>query len=299
MPEAFRALAKEMDVELAERNSLVVDHHCYDVSSDERHSTILAGKFATDEHIISAKVREGGPILYKGIAHSLGNSPLIQPILAASRTSYSYDTSEEFEAVEDPWIAGPQTWLVSAVQARNNARVGISGSVEMFSNDFMAATIGNPGSIPTRSGNRAFVQELTEWIFHEKGVIRASKLDHRLLHEPNNGTLPSTYRVGNEVEISVRLQQYGNDRWQAFDASDVQLELIMLDPYIRTTLSHKTKHEDYMTYSTSITLPDHYGVFHFKVNYKRPGLSYVEERSQVTIRHFRHNEVRPSAPISY
>lgn len=86
------------------------------------------------------------------------------------------------------------------------------------------------------------------------------------------------------------ISQYENNLWIPYVASDIQLELIMLDPYIRITLKETSRMSNSSVYSATFSLPDHYGIFHFKINYKRPGLSYIEERSTVTIRHYRHDE---------
>jgi len=72
----------------------------------------------------------------------------------------------------------------------------------------------------------------------------------------------------------------------------VQLELIMLDPYIRKTLDQVPLDEESTvgTFTTTLQLPDQYGVFKFTVNYKRHGLSYVESVTTVGIHPFRHDQ---------
>lgn len=64
----------------------------------------------------------------------------------------------------------------------------------------------------------------------------------------------------------------------------------MLDPYIRTTLKQVPSSSSFGRFQANIRLPDVYGVFTLKVNYKRPGLSYVLAEDQVSIRPLRHNE---------
>lgn len=44
------------------------------------------------------------------------------------------------------------------------------------------------------------------------------------------------------------------------------------------------------TYGTSFRLPDQHGIFNFMVNYKRPFLTYIEEKKTVTVRHIAHDE---------
>jgi oligosaccharyltransferase complex subunit beta len=64
----------------------------------------------------------------------------------------------------------------------------------------------------------------------------------------------------------------------------------MLSPFQRLPLSPTAASPNSTTYSTTFTTPDQHGIFAFKVNYKRPFLTNVEEKRQVTVRHFAHDE---------
>ena len=72
----------------------------------------------------------------------------------------------------------------------------------------------------------------------------------------------------------------------------------MLDPYYRVPLVPTSTKGDSRIYSTSFTLPDQHGVFAFKVNYKRPFITYIDEKYSVTVRHFAHDEYTRSWAIS-
>ena len=121
-----------------------------------------------------------------------------------------------------------------------------------------------------------------------------------------------------DQEVSVQIELFKNGQWQPFQAQDIQLEFQMLDPYVRTMLTPSPSGK----FMTVIKAPDSYGVFQFKINYKRMGLTYLSSaevvrgrrdllqflvlfifwntyiyiytylvgRGQVTIRPFRHNE---------
>ncbi|BFZ53118.1 oligosaccharyl transferase glycoprotein complex, beta subunit [Savitreella phatthalungensis] len=286
----LKAFARELDIDVAERDSIMVDHFNYDTKTDVdgQHTSILAKRFSANPSVLSKEVINGPPVLFRGVGHVLGHSPMLVPILTSASTAYSYDTQEEKDAAEDPWVAGVQAFLVSGLQARNNARVVVAGSVELFSDAaFDASTSAG------KTGNRAFARDVAQWCFQERGVIRATDLRHSLANQSASDILPTTYRVKNDVAFGISLSQWSGSAWTPYLADDVQLELIMLDPYIRKTFDRPTGKDvtaESARYETVLTLPDHYGVFHFKVNYKRPGLSYIEERSQVTIRHYRHDE---------
>ena len=72
----------------------------------------------------------------------------------------------------------------------------------------------------------------------------------------------------------------------------------MLDPYYRVPLLPASTSSNYTTYTTSFKIPDQHGVFAFRVNYKRPYLTYVDEKYSVTVRHFAHDEYTRSWDIS-
>jgi oligosaccharyltransferase complex subunit beta len=73
----------------------------------------------------------------------------------------------------------------------------------------------------------------------------------------------------------------------------------MLNPYHRISLTPSTRPG---TNSTSFTatfrIPDQHGIFNFRVNYKRPFLTYIDEKDTVTVRHFAHDEWPRSWAIS-
>lgn len=56
--------------------------------------------------------------------------------------------------------------------------------------------------------------------------------------------------------------------------------------------------KDSATYSVNFTLPDQHGIFAFRTNYKRPYVTYIDEKVQVTLRHFAHDEWTRSYAIS-
>lgn len=70
----------------------------------------------------------------------------------------------------------------------------------------------------------------------------------------------------------------------------------MLDPYIRHTMNHTSGH-----YSCLFKLPDVYGVFTFKMLYKRHGYTFIETSEIVQVRPFRHDDYPrfPSAAWPY
>jgi oligosaccharyltransferase complex subunit beta len=66
----------------------------------------------------------------------------------------------------------------------------------------------------------------------------------------------------------------------------------MLSPFHRLQLLPDVAQStpDAAAYSASFRLPDQHGIFNFKVNYKRPFFSNVEEKNTVSVRHMAHDE---------
>ncbi|VDK75871.1 unnamed protein product [Cylicostephanus goldi] len=60
-------------------------------------------------------------------------------VLRGTHTTYSFDPKSPVD--EYPAAIGQQVVLVGAVQARNNARVVFTGSLEMFSDEYLSADV--------------------------------------------------------------------------------------------------------------------------------------------------------------
>lgn len=65
------------------------------------------------------------------------------------------------------------------------------------------------------------------------------------------------------------------------------LEFTMLDPYYRVPLEKKIGSS---LYSTTFKAPDTYGVYQFKINYHRPGYTFLDIATKVPVRPPKHNE---------
>jgi oligosaccharyltransferase complex subunit beta len=93
----------------------------------------------------------------------------------------------------------------------------------------------------------------------------------------------------------VVIEEYVTDKWVPFITEELQLEMIMLDPYIRVNL----KHEKDGKYSSKFQLPDVYGVFKFKVEFHKTGYSSIIYSNKTPIRQLRLNEYERYIPSAY
>jgi len=239
---------------------------------DGNHQVIFTNKFTHSKVVLDDKIKK--PILFKGLGMSFDeNSKLLIPILRGSKTSYSYKHS----AITDtPHTLGKKTILVAGLQCRNSARITFVGSLEMLSNNYFSKS---------SYDNKLFAEELTKWNFKERGILRRRDIKH---HKVNSTTeeMQSIYRIKDEIYYSVIFEEFRDDKWVPYISDDIQVELVMLDPYIRVNL----KHEKNGKHSVIFQIPDVYGVFKFRVEYTKMGYSSIIYSDKMPIRPLRLNE---------
>lgn len=284
--ETLRNFALECGVELDEKGTKVFDHFNYAVLGEPDHSLIAATNIINSTIITGKEIK--APVLFRGIAQTVEHgAELVSIALSASETAYSADAKKGVVSEPPALVVGTSAALVTVLQARNNARVTISGSIDMFSNDlFNAAVVVGPEAkqVAAKSGNQDFCIGVARWTFQDRGVLRAENLRHR--YQEDKGGQPTLYRVNDDVEFLVDISEYDGGKWLPYKADDVQVEFVMLNPYVRLPLKHDGKG----TYSVQFKVPDVYGVFKYVVDYKRLGYSTVLLTHQVPVRPFKHNE---------
>ncbi|KAL3468603.1 Dolichyl-diphosphooligosaccharide--protein glycosyltransferase subunit WBP1 [Aspergillus heterothallicus] len=305
-PSAVSSLLLEFDLHLpADRSSVAVDHFNYDtLSASEKHDVLVLerpGKLRPDTKAFFGG--EGVLAIPSASPHTLGDTSLLAPILRAPATAYSYNPKEDAGSVEDVFATGSQLALVSAMQARNSARFALLGSVESLQDKWFSATVKAPGGKEVKTVNQEFAKQLTAWTFKETGVLKVSKIEHHLAKDDITveDLNPTIYRVKNETVFSIEISEYAYDKYVPFEipANDaLQLEFTMLSPFHRLNLTPTKQTENSTIFSTQFTVPDQHGIFSFRVNYKRPFLTNIEEKHEVTVRHYAHNEYPRSWKIS-
>ncbi|EFJ53013.1 hypothetical protein VOLCADRAFT_72245 [Volvox carteri f. nagariensis] len=287
--EALRNLAAEFGVDVDDRGSKVFDHFNHaTLDGQEDHTLIAAGD------LVDAPVMVGGPykepVLFRGVASTIpGDSELATVVLGAPSTAYSFVKS----GVQEPptLMVGSAISLVTAVQARNNARMVVAGSLDMFTDKFFDALVTVNGA-SSHTANWAFTVTLARWAFQDRGVLVASNLRHHLLGSDEQ---PWGYRVNDDVEFLVDVVEVEGGVSKPYVADDIQLEFIMLNPYIRQPLQHDGKG----TFSLRFKVPDVYGVFKYFVDYSHRGYSYIKLTHQVPVRPFKHNEYERFLTCAY
>jgi oligosaccharyltransferase complex subunit beta len=204
------SLLLELNIHLPpDRQSVIVDHFNYESkTAQEKHDVLLV----QPQRPIRPDVKNffGGsqPIAVpRAVGQILGNgSPLLVPILRAPSTSYSYNPKEEAEVIDDLFASGEQICLVSALQARNSARLTVLGSVEVLYDTWFDTNVKSEGK-SVHTGNQEFAKQLSGWAFKELGVLKVGTFQHHLngrkpLIESGLATgegNPTIYRIKNDV----------------------------------------------------------------------------------------------------
>ncbi|XP_010558104.1 PREDICTED: dolichyl-diphosphooligosaccharide--protein glycosyltransferase 48 kDa subunit [Tarenaya hassleriana] len=290
----IRSIATECGVDFDEdASAMVIDHSSYAVSDIDGDHTLIAADDFVKSDVILGKTKIEAPVLFRGIAHSLNPANnLVLKVLSASPSAYSANPSSKLSS--PPQLTGSAISFVSVMQARNNARVMVSGSLQLFSNRFFRSEVQKAGS-PNKygkSGNEQFATELSKWVFHERGHLKAGNLVH---HKAGERDEPGMYRIKDDLEFSVEIHEWSGKNWEPYVADDVQVQFYMMSPYVLKTLSTDKKG----VYMTSFKVPDVYGVFQFKVEYEKLGYTSLSLSKQIPVRPYRHNEYERFITTAY
>ncbi|CCH40917.1 Dolichyl-diphosphooligosaccharide-protein glycosyltransferase 48 kDa subunit [Wickerhamomyces ciferrii] len=288
LSESTRTFLNQLGIYPSPRNHALLDHFQYDPkkASDTHDVVKLNSSNVIDNGAIIPKQDGDLEFNYKGSTAILGNGRLIFPILQAPTTSYTKDLKNDDLILENNWSQGTQGYLSVGFQGLNNARAGWIGSDEWFQN-------GNDDKF-----GGILIDSLTKWILHETKVIKVTQVEH----SHSDGTLYENrpYKIKDEIIYKIAITQWDPEtsKWIPFEAADVQLEIKLLDPYHRLNLIPSGILGDSTIYSVKFQLPDHHGVFTFTTNYRRPGLSYIDETNTMAIRHLANDEYPRSWDIS-
>ncbi|CAB3985137.1 Dolichyl-diphosphooligosaccharide--glycosyltransferase 48 kDa subunit [Paramuricea clavata] len=280
----IRELAGECGVEFDEEKTAVIDHISYDASDEGEHTKILSAPSNLLKSPLIVGETPAEPLLFKGVGMTVDpDNPLLLEVLTASSSSYSYHADVPIS--EYPHAVGKSTLLITAMQARNNARVVFAGSLDFFSDEYYQSSVQfatSGGAKFPKSGNQQVATALANWVFKERGVLRVGQVKHHLVGETSP---PAAYTIGDDVMYSIEIQELVNGKWVAFKGDDVQMEFVRIDPFVRTTLKRKDN-----KFYVQFKLPDVYGVFTFKVDYERVGYSFLHSRSQMSVRPLQHTQ---------
>lgn len=292
--DVVRDLGREVGLELDERDTSVIDHLNYDVRDAGKHNLLVVDP----KNVIDAELIAGGkrtiPYLYQGLGMVADlDNPLVLEVMSGYTTSYSYFSDDKIE--EYPHAVGKSTLLIAGLQARNNARVIFSGSINFFSNEFFAVPVQKSGlnaKSYEESGNRKLALSLSKWVFKEVGVLRVGEVTHFL--QGGRKEVPAAYTIEEDVRYEIEIEELVDGKWVTFKGKDVQMEFVRIDPYVCQFMK-QSKTGFYIEFK----VPDVYGVFQFKVDYNHIGYTHLSSFTQVSVRPFEHTQYERFIPSAY
>ncbi|KAL0893547.1 hypothetical protein ABMA27_013737 [Loxostege sticticalis] len=292
--DVYREIASECGFEMDEESAAVIDHFNYDASDDGDHTRIVV----SPKNLINAPTIVGAqnthPVLFEGTGLILDkDNSLVLPILTADSTAYSYNPKSQVK--EYPHAVGRKTVLIAALQARNNARIVFSGSLFFFSDEAFNSAVSKVHGDKLKaesSGNKALAAHLSAWAFGERGRLRVRNVQHQ---RQGDKVSTNTYTITDTVVYRIEIEELKNGKWQPFEATDVQLEFVRIDPFIRTTL----KRQPSGAYEAVFKVPDVWGVYQFKVDYDRVGYTRLYHSTQVSVRPLQHTQYERFIPSAY
>lgn len=91
---------------------------------------------------------------------------------------------------------------------------------------------------------------------------------------------------------SLTLHEWKQSEWVPYK-TDLQIELVMLDPHIRQTFDYKGDG----LYETSFRVPDNYGVYKLVVEYFRFGYSWIDLSVETPVRPLKSSEYERFIPM--
>ena len=184
IPLSLNSFLSELGIYLpTDRRSIVVDHFNHDLqSSPGHHDTLLVSTSTAVKSYL--KGYSGGDKIIampRAVGQILdSSSPLTMSFLQASASAYSYNAREEFDIVEEPFGTGRQLSLVSAMQARNSARVAVIGSSSMIEDSWFDAKVKSRDSNAKRTGNFELISKVFGWTYKKFGVLKSGGIEHVL-----------------------------------------------------------------------------------------------------------------------
>eukprot|EP00095_Tigriopus_kingsejongensis_P008299 snap_masked-scaffold948_size77650-processed-gene-0.11 protein:Tk08299 transcript:snap_masked-scaffold948_size77650-processed-gene-0.11-mRNA-1 annotation:"dolichyl-diphosphooligosaccharide--protein glycosyltransferase 48 kda subunit" len=285
--DVLREIASEVGFETDEENHAVIDHLNFDTAQDEGQHTLVVADTA---NLIQAPAIVGtvkaalSPFLYRGTGLMVDReNPLVLEVLTASSSAYSHNPDDPI--TEYPHVTGKNTVLIAGLQARNNARVIFSGSLDFFSDAFFASSVQRFGRTEGLAcGNQALATALSDWCFKRAGVLRVTQVNHHLVGEK---APPSehTYTIKEDVVYTIGIEEFKQGAWVPYRSNDVQMEFVRIDPFVRLTLKGNNG-----LFQGKFKIPDVYGVYQFKVEYIKPGMTRLVSTTQFSVRPLRHDQ---------
>jgi oligosaccharyltransferase complex subunit beta len=286
-----QSVAQAVGVDLDESDALVIDHQRPFRAMDDGTATfVLAGGRVKSTFLFGpadlTSGNHGNDIVFRGPGAQLfADNELIDTVIWGSGSSFAYKPATL--VTTSPHTSGTATVLGAALSTRVGGRAAYFGSLEALSDDVFTVA---------GSAHESVMTAFTAWALGHAGVLRAHNLRYST---DRSGSEENGVRVKDNIDFAVDIEAWDGDtsQWVPFVADDVQLEFVMLNPWVRTRLYHAGAGN--VTYTAKVPVPDQIGIYKFSIAYHRPGVSSIVLEQVVPVRPFLHNEYPRFIPMAY
>jgi oligosaccharyltransferase complex subunit beta len=285
--EYTQGVAQAFGVDLDDREALVVDHQRVIRDLDDGSATFVrAGGQVESPFLFGSAATVDGAVAFRGPGAQLfADNELVDSLIWGSGSSFAYKPATQ--VTTSPHTSGTATVLGAGLSTRVGGRLSYFGSLEALSDRvFDVAGTSHETALTTFAG----------WAFGHSGVLRAQNLRYAV--EDRARWEETGVRVKDIIRVEVDIHSWNGEsgEWVDFAADDVQIEFVMLNPWVRARLAHAGSNG---TYSATIQVPDQIGIYKFAIQYHRPGVSSVVLEHVVPVRPFLHNEYPRFIPMAY
>jgi Oligosaccharyltransferase 48 kDa subunit beta len=137
------------------------------------------------------------------------------------------------------------------------------------------------------------LSDLILWAKKRKNIRKLDFFEH---HKVSESSRPRIYTESDTVSVKVRIVELTEEGdWIPHISDSLQLEISMLDPYVRVKLTHSKDG----VYETVLQLPDKAGIFKFRVFDKLTGWNEIHEEDIIGVRNYKHNDYPRFHVVAY
>lgn len=279
-PSAYtKSVAQLMGVDLAD--TPLIDHvNAFPGLDAGDHTYIAAGGRVPSRQMFGTAGLDD-PIVFKGPGATLfRDNELVDSVIWGAASAYAGQVGKPVRGSQR--AVGGQTVLAAALSTRTHSRAVYFGSLIALSDGAFAAAGPDHSEALT---------SLAAWTYGHAGVIELRDVRH--FARDGDGVQRDSYRVKDVLVFEARLVEWDGEarEWRPFEAHDVQLEFVMLNPWVRTRLRMDSAGGS-GAYRAEVQVPDQIGVYKFVVEYYRAGVSHISYAQVVPIRPYLHNEYK-------
>lgn len=281
------SVIESIGVDLEDRSKQITDHQNIFTPLDTGdHTYIRAGGRTESSYLFGDAINSAASeIVFSGPGATLfKDNELVDSVIWGSGSSYATDGKNLLSV---PRASGISAVLAASLSTRTGSRATYWGSFDALSNKVFE-TAGNV--------HEQAMTNLLAWTLGMRGVLKTSNLRYESVDD--SGDVRNEFRVKDRIDVSIDVQVWDGfkKQWLPFQVDDIQIEFVMLNPWVRTRLNYTGNEKG--TYSTSFVVPDQIGIYKFNIQYFRPGLTPLNVEKVVPIRPYLHNEYERFIPMA-